>query len=258
VIDAPVRDTYRLLHYAYAQTATDPDRLVREAVEQLALHRAGEPSPLEAAWYASLADGGPDYSIYASEAYLAEAWTCWVAYSRVYLRSLRASPRYLGGSVMDWLAGQNVQHVTDIGCGIGFTTAAWTDLLPDTRVVGTNLPGAQARVAGVLADRYGFTLTTAPDEPTDLLYAAEYFEHFPDPVAHLDEVLAACTPRIMLVASTFSSPSVGHFPTYLFDGVAVPGSAAAHLFHEALRQRGWTHRPTRIWNHKPALWTRDA
>jgi SAM-dependent methyltransferase len=215
---------------------------------------------LELRWYASLAAGQPDWGVYAADDYLAELWSCWAVYSRRYLGAIRV-PTSLGTqSIVAHLG--TVRAVADLGCGIGYSTAALTELFPQARVTGTNLDGiAQTQLARGLGADYGFTVVAEPAAipgPVDLVFASEYFEHIPAPVDHLRTVLDALMPRALLVANTFGPDSVGHFHAYTVDGQLRDPKVTAQRFQALLRQRGYRRLQTRLWNNRPTYWVRIA
>jgi SAM-dependent methyltransferase len=209
---------------------------------------------LEQRWYASLAAGAPDYAVYDTPEYLAELWACWVVYSRRYLRALRASQ-----PVRDSLG--EVRTIVDLGCGLGYTTAALRELYPDAVVVGTNLDDTlQTKFARTLAQRHAFAQLALEyvGAPVDLVFASEYFEHHAAPIAHLCEVLDQVQPRALLVANTFTARSIGHFDRYDVHGVLVEGLVAARAFTQTLQEAGYQQVDTGFWNGRPAYWTRGA
>lgn len=226
-----------------------------------ALDREKHPSPirpdLERRWYASLRAGRPDFGVYGENGYLADLWMCWTNYSKRYLYLLTRPSLADNSSILDSLAW--VRSVADIGCGFGYTCAALKEMLPAASVFGTNVPGApQTRIAERVALRRGFTVVGSPEAigPVDLLFASEYFEHFERPIDHLREVLSALSPKAILVANTFGSPSIGHFPVYLINGRAHDGRATSKAFGAELRGHGYARVAARIWNGRPSYWRR--
>lgn len=220
--------------------------------EEREAYRAGvaEILELERRWYASLAAGAPDFSIYAAEAYVADTWACWRVYSRGYLRGIERAGLLVG---LD-----DAKAVVDLGCGSGLTTAALTELFPAARVVGTNLLGTlQTRVARRLADRFAFDVEDGPPLG-DVVFASEYFEHFEAPVDHLRDVLDATRPRALFVANAFGARSTGHFERYLVDEGPVAPRVASRAFDAELRARGYEKVATPLWNHRPTYWRRAA
>lgn len=203
--------------------------------------------PLERRWYASLAAGAPDYGVYDDLGYVAETWCCWIVYARKYLRAVADGP------VLAALG--PIRSVADVGCGIGYSCAAWREIAPAAEVVGTNFPASpQGRIAASLGALLGFRVQPRLTGPADVLFASEYFEHFPAPVDHLAELLEVARPRAVVAASTFGSPSVGHFPTYLVGGSPADGRATSRAFSAILREAGFAKLDTGFWNNRPSVW----
>lgn len=218
---------------------------------------------LENVWYESLAAGVPDYSVYETDYYLAELWACWVVYSRRYLKEAEKNSSLPPFGV---LADIKPSVIVDVGCGFGFTTAAFKQLFPNARVYATNLPDTfQYRVATRTAEMYGFTLV--PDvshipEQADLVFASEYFEHFPEPVAHLEEIIRTIRPKSWLIANAFTAKAIGHFINYTVNGVQLDGKTTSRAFAKTLNRRGYQKIRTNLWNNRPSYWrlgdTNDA
>lgn len=209
---------------------------------------------LERRWYDALAHGEIDYLVYSDDAFIAEAWACWAVYSRKYLLAL-AGELTAGHA----LAGFMPASVIDLGCGIGYTTAALKELFPAAAVVGTQLLGTfQFAVAEALGRERGFRVASAPDGPAELVFASEYFEHFQRPVTHLERVLAICQPRCLVIANAFGARSVGHFDHYIVEGGLMPITVAnisiATFFNHALRDAGYERVKTSFWNDRPTVW----
>lgn len=204
---------------------------------------------LEARWYRSLASGTPDYSMYGAAYYFADLWVCWVTYSRKYLRSLRKIGAMVG----------EVGSVVDMGCGIGYTTAALTELYPEAAVVGVDQAGTtHYAFASQLAESYGFQMQPKVGAlgDADLVFASEFFEHVIDPLALLRLIVADCYPRHLFVANSFNTPSHGHFTEYTVDGATVDQAAIGRRFNGELVRLGYAQQVTGLWNNRPALWSR--
>lgn len=230
----------------------DPKRHPRSPVGEM----------IERTWYEALDSGDPWYEVYGTDAYVADLWGCWQVYSRQYLRSIRAqrSLPERGGVVADL---EGVESIVDLGCGIGYSTAALAQLFPRARVVGTNISDlSQTRICERVAERYGFEIEPAAREHFDLVFASEYFEHFQTPIVHLVDVLDQTTPRALLVANCFGGRSIGHFDCYLLDdgsqlfsdALIGDGRATGRAFGRALRSRGYALVATKLWNNRPAYW----
>jgi len=216
---------------------------------------------LEKQWYSSLSKK-PDYSVYSGADILPDLWACWVVYSREYLRIMH-NPR----TVLDKdMQGRHsvVQEigspttVADLGCGIGYTSAALAQMFPEAKVYATNLAGtAQFKVCQKMAEAYSFNLL--PDLETlpqiDCVFASEYFEHFQKPIAHLREVLAK-NPKYLILANAFSSRSLGHFEHYDIGGIWLDGHSVGRVFNDFLRSSGYEKVPTSCWNDRPTVWVK--
>ena len=212
---------------------------------------------LEKQWYKSLDNGNPDFTVYDGPYYVGELWACWMKYSRPYLQAIE-KPNSLPTNriLMDDLG--TVKTIADLGCGLGYTTAALTQLFPTANVWATNLGNTvQMRIATKYAAQYGFGMRETVAEiaqPMDLIFASEYFEHIPNPVTHLREILDILHPRNMLIANTFTADAIGHFRSYEVDGQRLSGKKTSLLFKKELRQRGYQKMETNLWNNRPAYW----
>jgi SAM-dependent methyltransferase len=233
------------------RAGADPAVICGE-VERHPMLGDGRGPELEARWYTALRAGTPDFTVYDGDAYLAEAWACWCQFSGPHIKTLARS---------GYAARVTPATVADLGCGIGWSTAALCRLWPDAKVTGTQLLNTlQARIARLHADSLGLTFPLVEDLSgvghVDLVFASEYFEHFLDPARHLDEVLTALTPDRLVLASTFTKNATGHFYAYLINGEPVPRRSVARRFNAHLRARGYERDVERFWNDRPALWVR--
>lgn len=265
ILDQPLRDGYRMFLKLCQELEADTRTVHREAQLVLGVLNSKRakgsgsisPRPLERRWYESLSLGEPDYSVYDGDDYLGEMWASWAFYARKYLRSVR-DKGFLA-------AFQPGTRVLDMGCGCGLTTVALTQIIPHSQTIATNMGASrQAEFCRRLAAIHGFeiagTLTDAAlvlDGRVDVVFASEYFEHVPEPVEHLEEVLSL-DPQMIIVANTFDRPSVGHFDTtgYHVRGEKVPNRSVTPAFHAVLRGNGFTKLETGFWNGRPACWRR--
>lgn len=251
-----------------ALAVIDAEKAHALAIAALKYYRGSKPEreslrhiqELERRWYASLEAGKPDFSLYGDQYFLSDIWACWILYSRTYLLRVRhalAGQRF-PVSAEPFL--ENVKSIVDLGCGFGYTTAALKELFPAADVHGTNFPGGiQWKFAEQVGKEYGFTL--APDVQSlnrsiDFVFASEYFEHFEDPVSHLEEVLAACQPAHLLIANAFGTVSMGHFIKYKYKGT-MHGTDIGSVFDNVLRSAGY-ERIMILYNDKPAYWRKTA
>jgi 2-polyprenyl-3-methyl-5-hydroxy-6-metoxy-1,4-benzoquinol methylase len=213
---------------------------------------------LQARWYASLDRGDPDYGVYADPDYLPDLWSCWIVYSRGYLRGLRTPQKDGRASVLEQLRG--TRAIADIGCGFGYTSAALAELFPSAAVHSFDISGSpQFAIAATIAPQRRFAMhdTLSAIGPVDVVFASEYFEHHQSPIAHVRDVVATLRPRALLIANTFGSRSIGHFDCYLdVDGSLLDGKQTARAFARELRALGYEHTKTDAWNQRPMFWQR--
>lgn len=206
-------------------------------------------------WYASLPDN-PDYGVYGEPYYVIDLWMCWHLYSRNHIRNINRAKD--GPSVAESFG--DVKKIVDLGCGLGFTTTMLKQRWPSAEVIGTNIPTSfQYSVASDLAKQYGFNMEGNLEDVgdgVDLVFASEYFEHFYQPIDHLEEVLAALKPTHLLLANAFTSDAIGHFNQYSWNGEIYSDAKMGKLFNDTLRNHGYTKAKTNLWNNRPALWTR--
>lgn len=211
---------------------------------------SGKPGPLQTLqtrWYASLAAGKPDYSLYALPVYIAETYFCWDGYSRKYAKMLPTIKDKIGP----------IRSIVDLGAGHGFSSLALAGAFAGARVVATNLPTSmQWKMADKIRGS-SFTLAAeAPKSPVDMIFASEYFEHFDHPLDHLKDVLSRCSPRVAVVANAFTAKATGHFDRYSIDGALIDGKTASKRFNDYMRSVGYTKLETGFWNNRPVVWVR--
>jgi len=218
---------------------------------------------LERKWYDSLLGEEPNYSVYADPYYVCEAWACWALYSNKSIKALNKDNALINRSVIDLI--HKAKIVVDAGCGIGYSTAFLKELLPDSHVIGTNLPGTlQYRIANEIADEAGFEMATGLENlgPVDVVFASEYFEHFQHPFRHVLEIIEQNRPEYIITINSFTGIAIGHFPIYLFTrglGLTdtIPNKAAGRTFGRVMRNAGYAKLKTKIWNDRPSIWQKQ-
>tara|TARA_R110000765_G_scaffold193319_1_gene298870 strand:- start:8 stop:676 length:669 start_codon:yes stop_codon:yes gene_type:complete len=194
---------------------------------------------LQTKWYDSLDRGKPDFSVYEGEGYVHETYECWKVYSRRYIKLL-AKLKFSG-----------VNHVLDIGCGLGYSTVQLAELF-DCKATGTNIKDSlQWQVCSAMRVLHGIELSEKY-VPADLVFASEYFEHFSHPNLELEGMLDIVDPKYVVTANTFGSDSIGHFREY--NGEA--RSKAGRSFGNVLRRRGYKKVETKFWNSRPSVWVK--
>ena len=191
-------------------------------------------------WYDSLEAGKPDFSIYDGVGYIHESYECRKLYARRYIQLL---------AKIDF---EGVNHVLDIGCGLGYSTVQLAELF-NCRATGTNIKGSMQwdLTCSAMRDEHGIELSEKYI-PADLVFASEYFEHFSHPNLELEGMLDVVDPKYVVTANTFGSDSLGHFKEY--NGEA--RSKAGRSFGNVLRRRGYKKVETKFWNNRPAVWVK--
>lgn len=237
----------------------EAERIVRAAYDGIVDNPNGELKNIQERWYEALrGTGEPDYSVYEPDLYLAEVWLCWFMYPRPYLRDMQKSKSLPPDGIIGSLAG--TKTIVDLGNGLGATSAALRMLFPEARIIGTNVPdSAQMRMGELLAQAYQFEMVedvSQIDGPIDLVFASEYFEHFPNPTEHLNEIVKEIQPSRWLIANTFGGDSIGHFDEYEVDGEIIHGSKMGRPWGNAMRSHGYEKVKTNMWNNRPMYYVR--
>jgi 2-polyprenyl-3-methyl-5-hydroxy-6-metoxy-1,4-benzoquinol methylase len=234
------------------------DKEVRQAIIRFRKNKrdTGLLGDIEKKWYKSL-DKCPDYSVYGDPYYFADIWRCWYIYSKKYLSLIQKDNSLWDKSIHEDMTG--VKTILDLGCGIGFTSAALKELFPQADVLGTNIKGTpQFQMAEDLGNDYNFrVIPDFKDVDTDLVFASEYFEHIVNPVEHLIRLLKDCNPKYLLIANTFNQIAIGHFPFYNHNGESLNGTRTSRLFNKTLREAGYTKVKTKLWNQRPSYWKKQ-
>lgn len=211
---------------------------------------------IENHWYTTVNTGKPDYSVYESDNYLAEAWVCWEIYSKKYLKELQKPKPFPPSGIQ--ADNRESKLIVDIGNGIGVTSAALKLMFPKAEIIGTNIPNSkQYEVAKKLGNLYGFQMVASTKEinkQPDLMIAFEYFEHFVQPIEHLKEVIGNCKPKKLLIANTFNGDAIGHFNFYRIGEHFIHGKKVGRIFNETMRELGYRKIETKLWNNRPTYW----
>jgi len=200
---------------------------------------------LEDKWYNALQDNQIDYSIYNGTYYFIGLWTCWIVYSRQYIKAI------LNKNLI-WSKLKNIKSVIDLGCGIGYTTAALTELFKHAEVYGTNLKDTkQYSFCKLMSKKYKFKIISdinKINKDIDLIFASEYFEHIQFPDKHLQDIIQRFSPKFFYMANSFNTRSVGHFLNH---------KNMSKKFKEILIINGYKQFKTKLWNDKPNFWGKE-
>lgn len=225
-------------------------------------------SELEKQWYKSLECNSPDYSVYMDKNYYVDIWCCWAMYSREYIKSLQKmgtlTPHNLDISIADAL-NENSKSVIDMGCGLGYSTAALREIFPTQDVYGFNLKDSDQYVFNEkVGQEYNFKMTYTYENigEIDTVFASEYFEHFERPIEHLVHIIENLNPKYFIVANSFNTNSIGHFHEYKhnnrFFDETINETKISRRWNNELRSMGYTKLNTKIFNSKPSLFVRNS
>ena len=217
---------------------------------------------LYAKWEESLLKNNPDYSVYDSEYYLDEAFVCWKKYCRDYLKELK---KYVNNNENEYaIELLNSNNILDLGCGIGYSTVALSEIFPKAHVVGTQLSYSlqwdicktlENNYVSFVSSEYNYTLA----QSFDIIFASELFEHFDHPIAFLRDLLNAYEPKFIICANTFTQMSLGHFYYYYdIDNNQYTGKQMNKIFNTYLRNNNYTKLKTKFWNQRPAIWVKNV
>lgn len=219
---------------------------------------------LEKRWYESLETGLPLYSVYDDPVMLLDVFACFVVYSRNYLRSLCNTnfPKIFEDV-------SPLTHVLDLGCGVGYTTKALSEIFKKANVYGTNFDDSR---------QMKFCERQWSNEPrckfmdldsvyseidrVDLVFASEYFEHLEEPITELKEIIRNLKPKWIVVANAFNTKSVGHFHQYHIKRENSDTTEIVHAkemskeFIAFVIFQGYDRVQTTIWNNRPTIYRR--
>lgn len=232
-----------------------PDIQVDQALDYIRTGNHFEKLTIE--WYKNL-DAGllqEAYNVYDDDYYFTDLWNCFVTYSRRYLKDI-SKPCLPDGLIF---TDRVADVVVDIGCGIGYTTAALTEIYPEAQVYGINLKNTkQWTFCERMAAKHNFTMVETIEgiKNVDVLFASEYFEHILEPISHLEAIVAESSPKFMIIGNAFNTWSIGHFKTYYHRGQEIPQQKISNLFNSRLRNIGYTQIKTTLFNNKPNIWER--
>lgn len=200
-------------------------------------------------WYESIKENynNPAYWIYGDPLYLSEVFICWKKYARNYIRNLKK-------------LNLKPKRILDLGCGIGFTTVAFSQMY-DCEVYGTNIENTlQYDINKFVIEKYeakrchivGSNLE-APGK-FDLIFASEFFEHITNPIELLVNILKTYEPKYLVFANSFSPKAIGHFNNYWYNDILLDCKKTSRLFSKTLKEFGYKKVETNFFNGRPAVW----
>lgn len=211
---------------------------------------------IEDLWYESLKTGVPDYELYNEDYYFTDLFSCFIVYSRKYIRSLKKNIfKDSGVIVYDVL--KNYNTIIDLGCGIGYSTAALKQMFPHAELLATNLEDTkQFEFCKYNSEKYDFKLypeVKKVGKNVDMVFASEYFEHIENPLEHLNEIIDCLNPKCFVTANAFNTHALGHFDEYKNNGEIICQSKISKMFNDLLKERGYIKQKTNFWNNRPSV-----
>lgn len=224
---------------------------------------------LETDWYRSLRERGmPEYRIYDAKIFVLDLWACWKLYSRQYIRNMVTSKNEINGERIYDYFNRRVKNVVDVGCGIGYTSVALSQVF-NCGVYATNIrDGVQWKFCKLLfkdhrrigiADNIKKVATHIKkyDRKIDMVFASEYFEHFADPIDHATIIVNSVKPKFIVMANTFGPDAIGHFDTYPVGDKKVEGRLFGTHFNNHLRSMDYEALETGFYNNRPYVFKRN-
>jgi len=246
--------------YEIAQTAAQTNAFLADGGKK-GIKAAKSLIDLEARWYNSVRKKDkPDYDCYSEDIYLAEVWCCWDFYARKYINDLKNNRNVPPFGFKKLI--KDYTNIVDLGNGVGMSTAALKQTFPKNIVYGTNLPDTtQWKFNKLLSEEYDYKLIDDLKKlPRDIefVFASEYFEHFPDPINHLTDVLTYCNPKILVCANAFKPDSIGHFDNYSHGSEVLTPKEISREFTKFLKDNGYIKLKTKLWNQRPTIYLRGG
>jgi hypothetical protein len=195
---------------------------------------------------------------YSSLDYLFESFVSYIRYSRMYLQRIYHFRNNMycpdNRTILNEIFNK-ITHIVDLGCGCGYSTQGLQEIFPAANVIGTNLPGYQTDFATTLGVKVVTNDNLLVGKNSSVLtFASEYFEHFKEPITHLQEIIEKLHPKIMLVANSFSSHAIGHFDYYTIDKQQYSKDTVARLFSKEMRSLGYKFIEVGFYNRRPHIY----
>lgn len=211
-------------------------------------------------WYFHLRNNDLEsaYSVYNDDYYFTDVWNCFVTYSRTYLRRFYKVSIDDTYSILDMT--KQSKKIVDIGCGIGYTTAALTQMYHDVKVYGLNLKNTkQWTFCEKVSEKYAFNMIESIeeiDDKVDIVFASEFFEHVIDPIGYVTDLVFKISPKYMIISNAFNTRSIGHFDRYHIasENRVVESADISKKFNKCLTNLGYKRIKTTLFNGKPNVW----
>lgn len=209
-------------------------------------------SPFIKKWYESLKTQ-PDYSLYDSKYYLFAGFLSYKHWSRHYIKTIEKQKLF---NIDD------VKIVIDFGNGLGFSSIDLAKLFNKATIFGTNIANTyQMKFAEALISNIN-NIHIVDEEKLeskncDIAFCSEYFEHFYEPIKHLQYLIDKYNPKYFVIANAFGVLAVGHFETYKVDNEIVDSNRIKKMFSETLKKNNYIKVKHSGWNNRPNVFVRN-
>lgn len=210
-------------------------------------------------WEKSIALNNPNYNLYNSVYYLDEAFVCWKTCSR---KNIMILDQYIKSNNEYSKELYEIKNILDLGCGIGFSTVALSEVFKNANIIGTQLKeSVQFEVCEYLEENnknvkfVSSEYNTKINKKFDLIFASEFFEHFDHPINLLEDLINSYSPKYIICANTFTQMSLGHFYEYYDENNnKYDGKKMSRYFNNKLREHSYEKIKTGFWNDRPRVW----
>jgi len=190
-----------------------------------------------------------------------DVYNDWIYLIENYFSYVWCSKRYaLSASTV--IKKDEIKSILDFGAGSGYSTALLKELYPDAVVVYYNLEGTSKDYAKKFfednkidveildsLDMHGLNF--------DLIFVSEVFEHIKKPIEILKK-LASINNKYFVVANSFNIKAMGHFKSFLVDGIEIENSKMARLFGKYMVNLSYKKVKTKFWNSRPNIWSKEC
>ncbi len=219
---------------------------------------------LENKWYDSLNNKNPDYTVYNDFYYFIDIFSCFIVYSRNYLKDIKKRKYDNNKSIYNFL--YNYKTIIDMGCGLGFTTKILEEIFYEHKIYGNNLENTkQYEFCKEVFKNTDIELISDIEQLSniDIVFAFEFFEHIDAPIKFCNYLIENINPKVIICANSFNTQAIGHFTKYennsknKFFKQSIDQKEISKEFNKNLRTQGYKSLKTTIWNDKPKIWVKN-
>lgn len=150
-----------------------------------------------------------------------------------------------------------------MGCGVGYTTIALSEIFPNAIIYGENLKNTlqYSIMKELTKNKEKIKIVDEKNfinyiKNVDCLVCSEYFEHLQEPIDMLNLLLETYMPKYFIFANSFTIPNaLGHFPVYFYNGKEYTGKEISRLFNKIARDEfGYKPLKTGFFNNRPNVY----